>query len=183
MLIVLKKTILKSISLCLVSVFLVTSYATADELPPLSHKLDPIRNTLNAPEIKLQDMNDKIINLEDYEGKTVVVNFWATWCRPCRKEMPSLERLYNSTKDKNVEVIAVDMGEDKESVAAFLSTLDPKPTFKVLLDKESSLSIAWGIQGLPTTYIINPKGEITYRARGGREFDHPEIIKTVTDIK
>ena len=154
----------------------------AAEQPPLTHKLTPIKQSIKAPALKLQDMDEETVDLKDLKGKTVVVNFWATWCPPCRREMGSLERMHQATKDKNVEVLAVDIGEDEDAVFAFLGELDPSPEFKVLFNEDGSLMQSWKVRGLPTTFIINPKGEIAYRAVGGREFDHPEIIKAITDL-
>jgi len=176
------KLLLKFIKLFLITLIFFVGAANAAEQPPLTHKLTAIKNPVKAPELVLKDMDEETVNLKDLKGKTVVVNFWATWCPPCRREMGSLERLHQATKDKNVEVLAVDIGEDEDSVFAFLGELDPSPEFKILLNEDGSLMQSWSVRGLPTTFIINPKGEIVYRAVGGREFDHPEIIKAVTDL-
>jgi peroxiredoxin len=81
-----------------------------------------------------------------------------------------------------VEVLAVNIGEDEDTVFAFLGELDPSPEFKILFNEDGSLMQSWKVRGLPTTFIINPKGEIVYRAVGGREFDHPEILKVISDL-
>lgn len=154
---------------------------SADE-KPLIQKLTPVKQSIMAPALKLQDMDEETTDLKDLKGKTVVVNFWATWCPPCRKEMASLGRLHQSTKDKNVEVLAVDIGEDDDAVFAFMAELDPTPEFTVLFNEDGSLMKSWKVRGLPTTFIINPKGEIAYFAIGGRNFDDPEIIKAITDL-
>lgn len=154
----------------------------AVEQPPLTHTLTRLEKPVKAPVIELNDMDDESVKLEDLKGKTVVVNFWATWCPPCRREMGSLERFYQATKDKNVEVLAVDIGEDEDAIFAFLGELDPSPNFKILLNEDGSLMQSWKVRGLPTTFIINPEGEIVYRAVGGREFDHPEMVKVITDL-
>jgi thiol-disulfide isomerase/thioredoxin len=148
----------------------------------LIQKLTPVKQSIMAPALKLQDMDEETTDLKDLKGKTVVVNFWATWCPPCRKEMASLGRLHQSTKDKNVEVLAVDIGEDDDAVFAFMAELDPTPEFTVLFNEDGSLMKSWKVRGLPTTFIINPKGEIAYFAIGGRNFDDPEIIKAITDL-
>ena len=182
----LNSRIVKSVSTFFITssfiVLSIMSVVNAAEQPPLTHKLTPLKELVMAPALKLQDMDEETVDLKDLKGKTVVVNFWATWCPPCRREMGSLERLHQATKDKNVEVIAVDIGEDEDAVFAFLGELDPSPEFKVLFNEDGSLMQSWKVRGLPTTFIINPKGEIAYRAVGGREFDHPEIIKAITDL-
>ena len=151
----------------------------ADGLPPLTHELTTINKLVPAPELRLQNMDEEIIDIKDFKGKVVIVNFWATWCPPCRREMGSLERLYQATKDKNVEVLAVNIGEDMETVFSFMGIIDPSPNFPVVFDPDAVSMNSWKVRGLPTTYIVNPEGNIAYRAIGGREFDHPDIQKKV----
>jgi thiol-disulfide isomerase/thioredoxin len=146
------------------------------ELPPLTHNLTPVENDFPAPPLRLMDLDDKEVDLEDLRGKVVVVNFWATSCPPCRREMPSLERLKLATAEHGIEVLAVNVGEDLDTVFVFTGTLDPQPTFPLLLDLDSGSLAAWKVKGLPTTYVVAPDGTIAFRAVGGREFDHPEII-------
>ena len=112
----------------------------------------------------------------------VVVNFWATWCPPCRREMPSLERLDRATADEEVVVLAVNVGEDRDAVAAFVATLDPPPGFPILLDEHLVTSGPWRVQGLPTTVVVAPDGRIAYRAIGGREFDHPDLVRVLLEL-
>ncbi|MEB8433131.1 TlpA disulfide reductase family protein [Cocleimonas sp. KMM 6892] len=170
-----------AIPLLIIMTLTTVNGVSADE-KSLIQKLTPVKQSIMAPALKLQDMDEETTDLKDLKGKTVVVNFWATWCPPCRKEMASLGRLHQSTKDKNVEVLAVDIGEDDDAVFAFMAELDPTPEFTVLFNEDGSLMKSWKVRGLPTTFIINPKGEIAYFAIGGRNFDDPEIIKAITDL-
>jgi thiol-disulfide isomerase/thioredoxin len=156
--------------------------AQAADLPPLTHNLTPVEDAPPAPPLRLMDLDDEEIDLEVLRGKVVVVNFWATWCPPCRREMPSLERLKLATAEHGVEVLAVNIGEDVDTVFAFTGTLDPQPTFPLLLDLDSGSLAAWKVKGLPTTYVVAPDGHIAYRAVGGREFDHPEIIEQLVAL-
>lgn len=151
----------------------------ADGLPPLTHELSTINKRIAAPDLRLQNMDEETIDIKDFKGKVVIVNFWATWCPPCRREMGSLERLYQATKDKNVEVLAVNIGEDIDTVFSFMGIIEPSPNFQIIFDPDAVSMSLWKVQGLPTTYIINPEGNIAYRAIGGREFDHPDIQKKV----
>ena len=128
---------------------------------------------------RFEDSSGKTHTLSGYKGKWVLVNFWATWCPPCRREMASLENLYQETKDKNVEVIAVNVGEDTDTVFPFINSLDVIPTFAVLLDKDSSAMKRWKARSLPTTYVVNAEGKVIYRAVGGREFDHPDVVNKI----
>jgi thiol-disulfide isomerase/thioredoxin len=166
----------------IIILFFISGVSNAEELPPLTHKLSALKTPISAPALLLQNMDEEMVDIKDLKGKTLVVNFWATWCPPCRREMGSLERLYQVTKDKNVELLAVNIGEDIDTVFSFLGTVEPSPSFKMLFDPDGLSMESWEVLGLPTTFIINPKGEIVYRAVGGREFDHPEIIKAVTDL-
>jgi thiol-disulfide isomerase/thioredoxin len=151
--------------------------AAAEDLPPLTHVLTPIAAPYLAPALKLADLDGKLHELVSFKGKLIVVNFWATWCPPCRREMPSLERLRQQLGDSGLEVIAVDVGEDVETVFAFTGQLDPAPTFPMLLDKNSAVAQQWKVRGLPTTFVVDTDGRVIYRAVGGREFDHETVVK------
>ena len=151
-------------------------------LPPLTHNLTPVNTTIKAPELRFQNMDEEMVDIKDLKGKVVVVNFWATWCPPCRREMGSMERLYQAVKDKNVVILAVNIGEDMDTVFSFLGMVEPTPNFQMLFDYEAVSMDKWGVKGLPTTYIIKPDGTIAYTAVGGREFDHPNIIQKLTQL-
>lgn len=151
-------------------------------LPPLTHSLTPVKTTIKAPELRFQNMDEEMIDIKDLKGKVVVVNFWATWCPPCRREMGSMERLNQAVKDKNVVILAVNIGEDMDTVFSFLGMVEPTPNFQMLFDHEAVSMNKWGVKGLPTTYIIKPDGTIAYTAVGGREFDHPDIIQKLTQL-
>ena len=155
----------------------------AEGLPPLTHGLSPVEKGIKAPELRFKNLDDDVVDLKSLKGKVVVVNFWATWCPPCRREMASLEKLHQVSKNKNVEVLAVDIGEDVETVYSFLGRVDPSPRFKILFDSDAASMEKWSIRGLPTTYIIKPDGTIVYKAVGGREFDHPDILNKVIELR
>lgn len=148
----------------------------AAELPPLTHRLTPLPDPKPAPAMVLSDLDGKSHDLASYKGKLVVINFWATWCPPCRREMPSLERLRQRLSKHGLDVIAVDVGEDADLVFAFTGQLEPVPAFPMLLDLDSSVMQHWRVKGLPTTFVVDSQGRVIYRAVGGREFDHQGII-------
>lgn len=160
----------------------ISGMGQSSELPPLTHSLTAINNPTKAPILRLQNMDNEIMDIQDLKGKVVIVNFWATWCPPCRREMGSLERLHLATKDKNVVILAINIGEDIDTVFSFMGTVEPSPDFPILFDPDADSMKVWKVKGLPTTYIINPNGAIAYQAVGGREFDHPDIQQTVINL-
>jgi len=150
--------------------------------PPLTHSLVKLNSAVPVPALKLQNMDEDFVDIESMQGKIIVVNFWATWCPPCRREMISLEKLYQKTKNENVIVLAVNVGEDIDTVSFFMNSLEPAPTFSVLFDTDSIATEHWKVRGLPTTYVVNSEGHIIYKAIGGREFDHPDILAKVVGL-
>ncbi|HHH12749.1 MAG TPA: TlpA family protein disulfide reductase [Thiolapillus brandeum] len=134
-----------------------------------------------APDFTLRDLDGNEHRLADYRGKVLIVNFWATWCPPCRAEMPSMERAWQKTKDKDVVLIAINVGEDEDTIFQF--TADYPVTFPLLLDENSEVVGPWGVRGLPTTYVVDPDGRIVYRAIGGREWDDPALLEKVLELR
>ncbi len=166
---------------CLVAVlFLLAGTSSAqDEISGLSVTLTRLEQSLPAPDFILKDMDDEPHALQDYRGKVVLINFWATWCPPCRKEMPSLERLYQKFSEQPFVVLAVNQWEDADHVFTYMGDLNVFPSFPILFDPDSTVSADYGVRGLPTSFIIDPEGKIIYKAVGGREFDHPAIVQLI----
>jgi len=162
---------------------MITFSVSADwQQPELSHNLTAINQTIAASEFELQNMDEENIKLSGYRGKVVLLNFWATWCPPCVREMPSMERLQQRIGEDDFKVIAVNQMENPDDVFAFTGQLEMDPTFDILFDRESKVSQKYAVRGLPTTYLIDKKGNIRYRAVGGREFDHVEVIKIIKQL-
>ncbi len=160
-----------------------TSVSFADwQQPELSHNLTVIKSVIPARDFELEDMDEEKVKLSDSRGKVVLLNFWATWCPPCIREMPSMERLYQKVGSEDFKVIAVNQMEEVDDVFAFTGQLEIDPTFEILFDTNSKVSQNYSVRGLPTTYLIDKKGNIRYRAVGGREFDHAEVIKIVKQL-
>ena len=147
--------------------------------PPLSHALAPLDPAVEAPGFSLADMDGDMHALGDYRDKVILLNFWATWCPPCRHEMPAMERLYKRFSDRGFVVLAVNQWEDADHVFAYTGDLNVFPSFPILFDPESKVSQQYGVKGLPTSFVIDRAGRLVYRAIGGREFDHPEIVQTI----
>ncbi len=125
-----------------------------------------------APDLTLEDLSGKRISLKGLRGKVVFLNFWATWCIPCRQEMPTMEKLHREFKEHGLEVVAINFREGKKEVRKFFDELGL--TFTALLDKEGKVSEEYGAWSIPLTYFINRKGEFVGKVVGSREWDSPE---------
>ena len=124
------------------------------------------------------ELNDgSSVNLRDYHHRFVLLNFWATWCVPCLKEMPDLEKAYQKMGSKKLIVLAVGMGEDKNSISKFAEKHDF--TFPMIADSTLEIARLYGVENIPITYLINPEGVIIGRALGIREWASPELIEFI----
>ncbi len=159
-----------------------TSAAAGQDAAQLGHALSELPEPVDAPNFSLRDMDENVHSLRDYRGKVVMINFWATWCPPCRREMPSMERLYQRLKDQGFIVLAVNQWESPDHVFAYTGQLEVDPSFPILFDRDSDISVAYGVKGLPTTYLLDGEGKIRYRAIGGREFDHPQVEEIIRGL-
>ena len=111
--------------------------------------------------------------LADYAGQYILLNFWATWCEPCKIEMPELQALYQALKTKNLVVLAVSMQEDAEKVRKFLETA--RYGFPVYADPDGKVAALYGVESIPLTYLIRTDGMIEGRALGPRSWNDPEL--------
>jgi thiol-disulfide isomerase/thioredoxin len=162
---------------------LVSAQATADwQQPELSYNLTPVNKAISAANFELMNMDEEPVKLSDFRGKVVLLNFWATWCPPCIREMPSMERLHQQVDAADFKVVAVNQMENPDDVFAFTGQLEIDPTFDILFDDTSKVSQEYAVRGLPTTYLIDKNGVIRYRAVGGREFNHPEVVKIIDQL-
>lgn len=145
------------------------------------HPAEAAGKTEMAPDLVLKSLSGKKVNLKDYRGKWVFLNFWATWCPPCIDEMPAMEQFYRKFKEKNLTMLAVSIDKGgPEKVKAFVK--EGKFTFEVFHDPESEASAKFGVFSLPSTFVINPKGEVVAQAKGGREWTDPAIIDYFKDL-
>jgi len=154
----------------------------APAAPPLGHSLNPLPTPITAPAFRLADMDDEAHDLQEYAGKVILLNFWATWCPPCRREMPSMERLYQELRSEDFVVVAINQFEDPDHVFAFTGQLSVDPTFPILFDRDSRVAESYNVKGLPSTYLIDRQGRVRYRAIGGREFDHPDVVALIRGL-
>jgi peroxiredoxin/Cu/Ag efflux protein CusF len=132
----------------------------------------PAAVTVPAPDFDLPTLAGERVRLGDFRGKVVLLNFWATWCIPCRTEMPAIEALFQRYREQGLEVIAINLDKiSPASVEAFLKEV--KVTFRVVLDPSWSTTRAYGVVGLPTTYLIDRGGHVVVREVGERDWtDH-----------
>lgn len=145
-----------------------------------STTLHPVKEKPAAVDFELIDIDEFQHKLSNYKGKVVILNFWATWCPPCRFELPSMERAWQQLKDKNVVMLAINIGEDADTIFTF--TADYSVTFPLLMDQDSKVIKRYPVVGLPTTYIVDPTGHLAYKAIGTREWDDPKIIRTILNL-
>ena len=126
--------------------------------------------------IIFEDFSDNKINLKDYTGKLVIINFWAVWCEPCKKEMPSLDRLQINSNLDNLQIFAINISqENKKKVDDFFNDLGIK-NFEPFYDAPKTLAKTFSLRGVPTSILINKKGEEFARILGSIEFDDIEFI-------
>jgi thiol-disulfide isomerase/thioredoxin len=148
-------------------------------LPVAAQELKPLPPA-PAPALELPDLRGRQHRLADYRGKVVLVNFWATWCVPCRDEMPSIERLRSALEGRPFAVLAVNLAEPEDRIQKFL---DAVPLgFPVLLDRDARATRAWQARALPTTYIVAPDGTVRYRHLGELDWSKPEVRRFVTGL-
>ncbi|HSC70065.1 MAG TPA: TlpA disulfide reductase family protein, partial [Candidatus Methylomirabilis sp.] len=129
----------------------------------------PPNQAMKAPAVVGADLEGQSLRLEDFRGRVVFLNFWATWCIPCRQEMPAMERLYREFKSRGLVVLAVNFQEDAGAVKAFVRDL--KLTFPVVLDPAGAAATAYLVRGLPATFLIDRNQLVVGRAIGPREWD------------
>ncbi|KXJ56655.1 MAG: thiol-disulfide isomerase/thioredoxin [Neptuniibacter pectenicola] len=129
--------------------------------------------------LELQNTDNEAVDLSAYKGKILLLNFWATWCPPCVKEMPSMQRLRNHFSEQPFEIIAINIGESSTAVSSFLLELDTELTFPILLDEEGKSYQVFGIRGLPMTLLLDKQGELLSRTLGGKDWDSAASIQLV----
>ena len=125
-------------------------------------------------DISLPDLNGMMVKFSDFKGKIVFLNFWATWCPPCRFEMPAMEKLHKKLKDKDFVMLAVDLQDPASVVKQYFKK--NKLTFKSLLDADGQVSGLFGVRSIPTTFILDKEGRIIGGAVGAREWNSQESV-------
>jgi peroxiredoxin len=137
--------------------------------PPEALALSTPKEPVEAPTFALPDLEGNTLRFGSLRGKLVFLNFFATWCGPCREEMPAMERLHRAHRERGLTVLAVDVRESAKTVRDFVREL--KLTFPVVLDDDATLSLKYGVRALPVSFLINRDGFIVWRAIGSRPWE------------
>jgi thiol-disulfide isomerase/thioredoxin len=127
-----------------------------------------------APQFRLEDMDGNTYALEASRGRWVFVHFWASWCGPCRREMPAIQRMTHLVAPLPLDVVIVNTAEDADTIFEFLAAVAPE--LDSLMDRDGLVTEAWKPRGLPATYLVDPEGRIRYQALGGRPWDEPAYL-------
>jgi thiol-disulfide isomerase/thioredoxin len=136
-------------------------------LPVLRRRLSPADFSAPLPD-------GTVRKLSELRGKVVFLNFWATWCGPCRQEMPSMDALYQRFKSQGLEILAVNCQENLEAVTAYLGA--QRFSFETVLDSSGNIGGAYGINALPTTFILDREGQIISRIVGSLDWNDSRIL-------
>ena len=133
------------------------------------------------PKRDIADLAGNTHRIGDYAGKVLIVSFWATWCPPCRKEMPSLARLGRELGPEAAAVLAVNVGDREDRIRDFLDKID-HDGLTVLLDAEKAMPGTWFLRGLPVTYVLDRSGKVVLAAIGDRVWDSPEMVAALRQV-
>jgi peroxiredoxin len=131
-----------------------------------------------APDFKLAGTDGKTYKLSDFRGKSVVVNFWGTYCKPCKEEMPAIQKSYERFMGKGVAVLGVNMGESAITASSFANQV--KATFPIVLDEDETIRRRYGVNQYPTTFFVKPDGVIGQIHVG--QMDEPLIENALTAL-
>ena len=132
------------------------------------------RSRFPAPEFALQSLDGRTLHLSDYRGKIVFLNLWATWCPPCREEMPSMERLHRRFEPQGLVMLAVSEDSDVTQVRPFVNEM--KLTFPILLDPQGRLGPKLGVTGYPETFVIDRNGQVIHHFIGPEDWDSRQSL-------
>ncbi|HUP93949.1 MAG TPA: TlpA disulfide reductase family protein [Burkholderiales bacterium] len=147
-------------------------------------KLEEMKDRPAAPDFSLVNPAGKKVSLQDFRGKVVFLNFWASWCGPCRGEMPGMGKLYREFKGKGFEIVAVNVKDKRDDALKFMKDL--KISYPVALDPEGEIGLLYGAWAMPSTYLIDRKGIVLARMWGPADWysdDARKLIRTLVEQK
>jgi len=155
----------------------------------IAHAVSPFTDLFIVPEVARHTAPDFVsenlrggkTGLADYRGKVVLLNFWATWCMPCREEMPGMEALWQKYKDQGFVIVAISNDEgSKKRVATFSKLLDL--SFPILLDPDGEVNDLYKVSNMPTSFLIDGSGKIISRIVGTMEWSSPQAVQLVEEL-
>ena len=139
-----------------------------------SLRITPATARIDAHNFAGKLPDEKTVNLKDYRGRFILLNFWATWCSPCLKEMPDFEKAYQQMGQEKLIVLAVGMGEDTKKISKFAEKYGF--TFPMVADPKLEITNLYGVKNIPVTYLIDPEGVVLGRALGIRDWANPDLL-------
>lgn len=145
------------------------AHVSANDLP-----LAELPGSVEAPAFALPDLSGRARRLSEFRGRPVLVNFWAVWCPPCRRELAELADLRRKLADASFEILAVNLGDTTERITAFLAS-HPAPDLPILLDTDKTSAAPWHVAALPVAYVVDPSGILRLGAIGERDWRSPAI--------
>jgi len=147
-----------------------------------SAKFEPLTVGMAAPDFTLPDLAGKNQRLSDYRGKVVFLNFWATWCKPCKEEMPAMQALWDLLKQDDFVMLAISMDRvtTKNAIPPFIESM--KLTFPILTDSWGQTDSRYKLMGVPETYIIDQNGVLQEKIIGPRDWNRPESVETIVQL-
>ncbi len=169
----------RSLILAAVVVGMTTGHAWAGD-PFTTLKIARVAPGTAATAFELQSLDGTLVRLSDMKGKVVIVNFWATWCGPCKDEMPAFERLRQKLDPERFALLTVTTDLQRNGIKQFLANLHVQ--LPVLFDEQQDVSQAYLVRALPTTVLIDRQGTLVGRAVGPREWDAPQTVRLLQDM-
>ena len=168
---------LLTLKIILIFTYLISSSTSYAIQQPKFKNLIVHKDPLKHREIAFYDLNNELINLDNYKNSLVIINFWATWCAPCREEMPHLDKLQSIDKLENLKIFPINVGKEKiEKVEKFFLELKIK-NLNIYFDDTAKLANKFSLRGIPTSVIINKKGEEFARIDGEVNFLDKKFLK------
>jgi thiol-disulfide isomerase/thioredoxin len=154
---------------------IITNFSYASEKPDIKN-LVLIKNPKIYEDVIFKDINQKNVDLDDFKGKLILLNFWATWCAPCKEEMPSLDNLQLNSNLSNLKIFPINIGQEDISKSEFFFKELDIQNLDIYMDAPITLAKKFALRGVPTTILFNKKGKEFARIMGSIDFNDEEFI-------